>query len=305
MDAAGGEGTSGVIIKCSTCGKIYKVHHDRLPKDVSSFPCRKCGSLLPIHDLSATGDGSESTAPDAPTVLVSVNEKELATLVRRILQENSYRALVAFTGEETLDIVRRESVDLLLINVFLPDMMVFEVLDRIREIIGEKGIPTILLSSVHHATRYKRAPTSLYGADEYLERHHLPDLLIPKIERLLDKSEEERPPVIPSEMPPLSDDQVRQRRELEQIANAPGEPGEDRESEVRRTCRVIVGDIALYNEDVISSTEPERLLETIAEDLKEGEALLVRKYPDIGEEASRLLKEEIGLLLQSRGIQIP
>ena len=34
--------------------------------------------------------------------------------------------------------VRREPVDLLLINVFLPDMMVFEVLDQIREIKGEE-----------------------------------------------------------------------------------------------------------------------------------------------------------------------
>jgi DNA-binding response OmpR family regulator len=305
MDAAGGAGTSGVIIRCSMCGKTYKVHRDRLPKGVSSFPCRKCGSLLPIHDLSAPDQGDDAMSTDAQTILVSVNEEELAALVQRILKENSYRALVAFTGEQTLELVRREPVDLLLINVFLPDMMVFEILDQIREEKGKRGIPTILLSSVHHAARYKRAPTSLYGADEYLERHHLPDLLIPKIKWLLDKDEKEKPPVSPEQMPALSDEQVRQRRELEEIENAPRATEHPRDSEIRRTCRVIVGDIALYNEDVINSTEPGKLLETIAGDLKEGEALLVRKYPDMVEEASRLLQEEIVLLFHSRGIQIP
>jgi DNA-binding response OmpR family regulator len=305
MDSDEGAGTSGVIIKCSSCGKFYKVFLDRLPKGISSISCRKCGTPLPIPEVVSQEEGNESLPSDALTVLVSVNEEELAALVCRILNQHHYRAIVASSGQETLDMVSRESVHLLLINVFLPDMIVFEILDQIRKMKGGRGIPTILLSSVHHAARYKRAPTSLYGADEYIERHHLPDLLIPKIQRLLEKGEAEPPAIDPAEMPPLSDEQVRQRRELEQIETEPQKTTESIDAEVRRMCRVIVGDIALYNEDVISSTEPARLLEAIAEELREGEALLLRKFPDIGDEASSCLLEEIKLLLGSRGIQIP
>jgi len=172
---------AGVIIKCSGCGKTYKVHTDRLPQGVSTFPCRKCGSLLPIDGIDASDQPGEVAVEGALTVLVAVNEDELAALVQRILQRHAYRVLVVSTGEQTLKTVQLESVDLLLINIYLPDMMGFEVLERMGEMEGSQRIPVILLSSVHHAAKYKRAPTSLYGADDYLERHHLPDLLIPKI----------------------------------------------------------------------------------------------------------------------------
>jgi DNA-binding response OmpR family regulator len=272
---------------------------------VSTFPCRACGSLVPISVEDASNNAGKSAAVKSQTVLIAVNEGDLAEFVKRILQGHGYHVCVVSSGAETLEMLRIESVDLLLINVFLPDMMGFEVLDRIREGKDEKPIPSILLSSVHHATRYKRAPTSLYGANDYLERHHLPDLLVPKIKLLLEKGNEEQVSVSPNTVPPLTDEQVRQRRELEEIENTSRETMDTLDTEIQRMCRVIAGDIALYNEDIIRSTEPHKLLETIAEDLREGEKLLERKFPEVGGNAPHLLRKEIVLLLESRGIRIP
>jgi hypothetical protein len=106
-------------------------------------------------------------------------------------------------------------------------------------------------------------------------------------------------------VPPLTDEQVRQRRELEEIENTSRETMDTLDTEIQRMCRVIAGDIALYNEDIIRSTEPHKLLETIAEDLREGEKLLERKFPEVGGNAPHLLRKEIVLLLESRGIRIP
>jgi len=33
--------------------------------------------------------------------------------------------------------------------------------------------------------RYKRTPTNLYGADDYIEKHHIPDILVPKLNKLI------------------------------------------------------------------------------------------------------------------------
>ena len=49
--------------------------------------------------------------------------------------------------------------------------------------LSDTGI--ILIASVFQHTRYKRAPTSLYGADDYVEKHHIRDRLLEKITRLL------------------------------------------------------------------------------------------------------------------------
>ena len=42
----------------------------------------------------------------------------------------------------------------------------------------------VLVASIYNRTGYKRRPTSLYGADDYVEQHHIPDALVGKLERL-------------------------------------------------------------------------------------------------------------------------
>ncbi len=295
-------GTSSVLLKCDGCGKAYKVHPQKLPQGVTSFPCRACGALVPIDGI----DVGTGVAGEERMILIVVEEKELAQLIERILGRNGYKGLSAHSGEDAVDAVRNNKVELILVNVFLPDMMGYEILDTINEEREEEGkIPSILLSSVHHAARYKRAPTSLYGADDYVERHHLPDLLVPKIQRLLDSDGVEQPAVDPGKLPPPEDEQIRERREIEDLEMSQ-QPSEDPAAEeIRRLCRVIAGDIALYNEDVISTTAPGQILEAISQDLTEGEALLDRKFPGKGEQSSQLLREEMANLLESRGITNP
>jgi hypothetical protein len=43
----------------------------------------------------------------------------------------------------------------------------------------------VLLSSVYDMRRYKRTPTNLYGADDYIEKHHIPDFLVNKLRKLI------------------------------------------------------------------------------------------------------------------------
>ena len=43
----------------------------------------------------------------------------------------------------------------------------------------------ILIASVFNKTAYKRTPHSLYGADDYVEQHHIPDMLPVKLARLI------------------------------------------------------------------------------------------------------------------------
>jgi hypothetical protein len=94
------------------------------------------------------------------------------------------------------------------------------------------------------------------------------------------------------------------RRDLETVEKASPSPEDSRMGEIQRMCRVIAGDIALYNEDVITSSSPETLLEAITADLTEGEALLMSRFPEMEDQISHLLKAEMLRLLVSRGIQV-
>ena len=305
MDRKEKEVSTPVIVKCSWCGKVYRVHLDRLPDGVSTFPCRGCGSPLSIPGPVDPGKEEIGIGQEASRVLLAVSEEDLAELIRKILRRAGYQVLVGHSGAEALDILEKKPVDVLLVSVSLPDLMGFEVLDRLRQMEGKKSVPSILLSSVHHGARYKRAPASLYGANDYIERHHLPDMLLPKIERLLSPPEEASPPQATHSPGPLSDEQVLQRRELEGIEDSPSGGEDSREVQLRRLCRVIAGDIVLYNEDVIRSTDLSGVLEKLGEDLREGEALLEGKFGEAGKQASDWLREEVDLLIRKRNGQNP
>ncbi len=299
MIAGPDSGASVIVARCSNCDKAYKIHTKRLPAGISSFPCRACGELIPISkQVEKVPD------PEEGKILVVVEEQELGELIQRILNSRGFQGHLATSGKEATEILGGEALDLLLVSVFLPDMMGYDLLDKVGTGQFGKRLPSILLSSIHHAARYKRAPTSLYGADDYIERHHLPDLLVPKIQRLLSTGEKILPNVTPDELPPPTDDQVLLRRDLEALEKTGPVPEYPQMEEIQRMCRVIAGDIALYNEDVIATTPPGNLLDAIASDLSEGEALLLSKFPEMEDQLSHLLKGEILRLLNSRGIQI-
>jgi len=300
MSSASHTGTSDTIIRCEGCDKAYKIHPEKLPSGVSAFPCRACGNLVPIPQVRV----DNAPAEGAGKILVVVEEAELGILIQRILANSGYHGHLTNSGKEALEVLKKGGMNLLLINVYLPDMMGYELIDRLSSGEFGPGIPSILLSAVHHAARYKREPTTLYGADDYLERHHLSDLLIPKISRLLSPDDDSPGKIIPSDVPPPTDDQVQVRRDLETMENTIQPPEDPQMGEIQRMCRVIAGDIALYNEDVISSTAPESLLDAIAFDLKEGESLLMGKFPEMEDQLSPLLRGEMIRLLDSRGIQI-
>jgi len=300
MSSASQTGSSGVVVRCEGCDKAYRIHPEKIPSGISSFPCRACGALVPISQVKT----QDSEIIETGSILIAIEEDELGKLIQRILAGSGFKGDLAGSGKQALETLKKRMSDLLLVSVYLPDMMGFELLDKVAGAQPGVRIPSILLSSVHHATRYKRAPTSLYGADDYLERHHLPDLLIPKVRRLLSPEEGSSGRVTPENLPPPTDEQVLLRRDLE-IMERTGHISEDpKMGEIQRMCRVIAGDIALYNEDVLTSTAPEKLLDAIASDLNEGESLLMSKFPEMEDQLSHLLRGEMLRLLSSRGIQI-
>jgi len=293
------------ISRCNTCGKYYRIHPDKLPAGVTSFNCRKCGSLVSI-----TAPGDQGAANDAGNdILVVVHEVELAQLILKILARNGFRGQISPTGTQAIGIMSRTPPDVALVSVSLPDMMGYEIIDRLKEDPGERKVPIILLSSLHHGTRYKRAPTSLYGADDHIERHHLPDFLAPKLEALIDKGPEAQSlKAGPDLVQAPTDQEIDDRRELDQIQETletePDEAGSDEalEEKVRRTCRVIVGDIALYNEEMLRDSGPDRVLETMASEIQEGVGLLEQRYPDYEGDLHQALSDEMLDLLGSRGV---
>ena len=218
------------------------------------------------------------SAPETQIVCAHESASILESM-RLAVEQTGFSAVTTDDGDEVMRILREPVPPaLLVVDVALPGRAGFEIIDEIRKL----NLPTrtILVASVYSQTGYKRRPTSLYGADDYIEQHHIEDTLPGKIEALL-------PPRLP---PPATDRPTRPAasasRTSAEAADARlsfdgGESPEDQEFRAQRLAWLIVADVLLYNGDGIADLQRTGAMsERVQKDLDEGRALFAMRVPE-------------------------
>jgi two-component system KDP operon response regulator KdpE len=100
-----------------------------------------------------------------PTVLVVDDEQALRDFVRHNLEGRGYQVFTAGDGLEALAIFRRETIDLVILDVMMPDMNGLETIRRIRDV---SRVPIVVLSALGEEQDKVRALN--LGADDYLTK---------------------------------------------------------------------------------------------------------------------------------------
>ena len=116
-------------------------------------------------------------------VLVVDDEPDVARLVGKILGK-TYDLLVASDGEEALQRAAAELPDLILLDLHLPKMDGWEVLERLKANPKLKGIPVVLMTAGASTTEDADRGFKL-GAAEYLVKPFVREVLLHNIERIL------------------------------------------------------------------------------------------------------------------------
>ncbi len=90
-----------------------------------------------------------SVAPDRfPRVVIVDDSADSRRLIRRILQsQGDYQILEAPNGQEGLELIRRELPDLIILDLMMPEMDGFAVLDALRATAETAEIPVIVASA--------------------------------------------------------------------------------------------------------------------------------------------------------------
>jgi diguanylate cyclase (GGDEF)-like protein len=135
------------------------------------------GLEAPMAEVDAMGVASPSLAP--ATILVIEDEAKVARMLAETLKLEGYTPLVAYTGEEGVTLASREAPQLILLDLMLPDIDGFEVLERIRGAVRTEHIPVMVVSARHDAGDVLRA----YGSrvDDYVKKPFLNAELIARI----------------------------------------------------------------------------------------------------------------------------
>jgi DNA-binding response OmpR family regulator len=237
--------TSGSASTCPICSQVQEI-----PSDGAVWA--RCGSCRGMVFRCAGG----------PRVVVGHESEDISQQTGEVLLEAGFCPMRGKDGNEVLKILEAQRPPAAVLDVALGKILAFQVIHYLRNRPDLRDTKVVLIASVYSKTAYKRKPQSLYGADDYVEQHHIPDKLSVKLKSLMQLGEEEA----------VRNESVLQR--ADKIREA--EPRIDLEGlrRVRTVAHNIVADIALYNQSDIEKVVKTGNLDVMASVLQEGRRLL-------------------------------
>ncbi|MDM7915049.1 MAG: response regulator [Candidatus Eisenbacteria bacterium] len=120
---------------------------------------------------------------DKGKVLVVEDETDIRELIRYHLERENYRVVAAASGEEGLDLAKRQPFDLVVLDVMLPGMDGLEVCRRLRTDGATRATPILMLTA---RTEEADIVSGLeIGADDYVTKPFRPRVLLARIKAVL------------------------------------------------------------------------------------------------------------------------
>ncbi len=105
---------------------------------------------------------------EKPTILVVDNNLLNQKLINGILQIDGYTILTATTGKEAIHACRKFEIDLILLDIMMPEMDGFETCRQLKAQEHTRLIPVILLTALNDAESRLRGIEA--GADDFISR---------------------------------------------------------------------------------------------------------------------------------------
>lgn len=133
--------------------------------------------------LPASSKPPRSVQPRDKVILVVDDEETNCELLASILEAEGYRVVIATTGADALEHVRKGAVDLVLLDVMLPEMDGIQVCKRIRRDLGDATLPIVFITAL--TDRDSRVRGKRAGGDDFLAKPIDTLELLTRVENLL------------------------------------------------------------------------------------------------------------------------
>ncbi|NNG17387.1 MAG: sigma-54-dependent Fis family transcriptional regulator, partial [Gemmatimonadales bacterium] len=125
----------------------------------------------------------EHTWTEPPRVLAVDDEAVVCESIRRVLTEEGYSVATTRSPREGLDLVRKETFDLLLLDIKMPEMDGIDFLRQVRSVSPE----TEVIMVTGYATIQTAVEAIKLGATDYLQKPVSPDQLMVAVARALER----------------------------------------------------------------------------------------------------------------------
>jgi CheY-like chemotaxis protein len=283
---------------------------------------------------------ARSSAPGRPAaedtdrerlVLVADAEIEAGKAIAGTLIDAGLQPVLVHDGVEAILTIQRTLPRAVVLDAGLPKMFGFQICELMKRNQSLRQIQVVLIGAIHHRDRYRRAPSEIYGADAYLERHQVREKLLATLRGFglpVARVAAERaavpppaPPRPPREAPrvtrpaPVPTSEARaQRAEVERSSLRPAaapaaapsaDPGLAAEiARAERLARIIVSDVVLYNEDKLNAAiRAGNVSQSFESEMAEGRGHFAQRIDARVREMRDFLGEELLRVARARGMR--
>jgi adenylate cyclase len=125
------------------------------------------------------------TGADPAILVVDDNEDNRYTLVQRLRREGYENVTTAQSGREALELLGRTPFDLVLLDIMMPEVNGYQVLEEIKSDTVLRDIPVVMISAVDELESVVRCIQM--GAEDYLPKPFNPVLLKARVGASLEK----------------------------------------------------------------------------------------------------------------------
>ncbi|MDP5274521.1 response regulator transcription factor [Chengkuizengella axinellae] len=110
------------------------------------------------------------------TILIAEDEKEIADLIAIHMEKEGYSIIKASDGQEAVQVVEAQHIDLIILDIMMPKMDGYEVTRHIRE---HHNMPIIFLSAKD--SDFDKVQGLVIGADDYMTKPFTPIELVARV----------------------------------------------------------------------------------------------------------------------------
>lgn len=120
-------------------------------------------------------------------ILIVEDEEDVLELVRYNLEKNGYQTETAATGKQALEKVRSRAIDLILLDLMLPEIDGLEVCRVVKKDPSTVNIPVVMLTA--KGTEADIVAGLEMGADDYITKPFSPRVLMARVKAVLRRKE--------------------------------------------------------------------------------------------------------------------
>ncbi|AJQ57579.1 DNA-binding response regulator [Bacillus thuringiensis] len=110
------------------------------------------------------------------TILIADDDLKIAELIEIHLKKEGYQVVKATDGEDAIEIIQSQAIDLVVLDIMMPKMDGYEVTRQIRT---KQNMPIIFLSA--KTSDFDKVTGLVLGADDYMTKPFTPIELVARV----------------------------------------------------------------------------------------------------------------------------